>query len=524
MVDAIPLLLASKAGIKRDGTQFEGDYYVDGEWTRFQRGLPRKMGGYTRLMANLAGPPRELEIFKIGPLEYVHSGSGSKLERFTLNHNHVASVISDRTPGGFVADPMNDWTFAEVFDTAGSVMKIIAHAAPNLEDIANDVNRPIYIGDAADTAALTAVASSPTSDVSGGILAMQTYLVAYGSDGTVRWSVSNAPGDLAGVGSGAARVAEQKIVKGLMLRGGGQSPASLLWSLNALIRMSFIGGSAIWQFDTLTTENSILSPNSVIEYDGIYYWCGIDRFLMFNGILQELDNDLNLNFFYDNLTPGHAGKVFTAKMPRWGEIWFCAPMFGSEEPNHAVIYNVRESRRFGYPVWYDTPLPADGRGAAHYPLNHQHPLMTAASPVEPGGTLYALWHHEDGQPDRIEGVNVLAVRSFFETADFNNMTNSQSPSNRAIAVDCLEPDFIQSGDLTVQLIGRANARAAPVYSDPKPVAGVINLPEEQLAYFKEQARLVRFRFESNVQGGDYQMGQNLFHAKPGDARLLGAVE
>ena len=32
--------LKSIPGIKRDGTKFEGDVYVDGQWVRFQRGLP----------------------------------------------------------------------------------------------------------------------------------------------------------------------------------------------------------------------------------------------------------------------------------------------------------------------------------------------------------------------------------------------------------------------------------------------------------------------------------------------------
>lgn len=521
MVDGVPLILGSKAGIKRDGTQFEGEYYVDGQWCRFQRGLPRKMGGYTRIMTTLEGPPRELDLFKTGSLEYVHSGSGTKLERFTLNNNHVPSVVSDRTPAGFTTDPLNDWQFAQVYDTASAMMKLIAHAAPNLTDVANNVNRPAYIGDATGVAALTAIAPGPAGEISGGVMPMQTYLVAYGNDGTVKWSVSNAPGDFVGAGSGAARVAEQKIVKGWQLRGGAQSPAALLWSLNALLRMSFVGGSAVWQFDTLSTESSIRSANSVVENDGIYYWVGIDRFLMYNGILQELDNELNLNFFFDNLTEGQDGKIFAMKVPRWGEIWWCAPMFGSEEPNHAVIFNVRETRRAGYPVWYDTALPDDLRSAAHYPINHPHPFMAAARPVE-GLSTYALWHHDDGQPNRIEGTSVLAVPSYFETSDIS-LVSGQEPQNRALSVDFLEPDFDQTGNLTVQLVGRANPRALLVYGGPKIITPAATVSEEQLVYFKEQYRMVRFRFNSNVVDGDYQMGKPILHVKPCDARLLGGV-
>ena len=37
--------IRSLPGIKRDGTRFDGEFYPDGQWVRFQRGLPRKMGG-----------------------------------------------------------------------------------------------------------------------------------------------------------------------------------------------------------------------------------------------------------------------------------------------------------------------------------------------------------------------------------------------------------------------------------------------------------------------------------------------
>ena len=478
------------------------------------------MGGYTRLLTTLTGPPRELEVFKIGSLRYIHSGSGTKLERFTLDQNDNASVISDRTPAAYTSSADNDWSFGEVYDTASGNLKIIAHAAPNILDPANNVNQPIWVGDATGVAILTAVTGSPGDDVSGGVMALQTYAVAYGSNGAVLWSVSNNPGDFAGAGSGGANVTGQKIIKGLPLRGGGQSPAALLWSLDSLLRMSFIGGSAIWQFDTLSGESSILSSNTVIEFDGIYYWCGIDRFLMFNGVLQELDNDLNLNWFFDNLTPGYAGKAFSFKIPRYGEIWFCAPMFGNTEPSHAAIFNVRESRRSGYPVWYDTVLPDDLRGAAHYAQTTRSLLQTAATPIS-GLSTYALWRHEDGQPDRIEGTSVLAVRSFFETNDISMMDSQRDPSDKSLSVSFMEPDFIQNGPLTVQISGRANARSEQVYGDPVIIGGTTPAPsDEQLVNFNISRRELRFRFESNVQGGDYQMGKVIAHVQPTDGRLL----
>ena len=47
-----------KPGIQRDGTQFDAPVYVDGKWVRFQRGRPRKMGGYRGIFQNASGISR----------------------------------------------------------------------------------------------------------------------------------------------------------------------------------------------------------------------------------------------------------------------------------------------------------------------------------------------------------------------------------------------------------------------------------------------------------------------------------
>ncbi|MFK5165267.1 hypothetical protein, partial [Propionibacterium freudenreichii] len=50
--------LSVQPGIKRDGTKFETREYSDGTWCRFQRGVPKKMGGYRTLFTSLNGIAR----------------------------------------------------------------------------------------------------------------------------------------------------------------------------------------------------------------------------------------------------------------------------------------------------------------------------------------------------------------------------------------------------------------------------------------------------------------------------------
>jgi hypothetical protein len=100
--------IKSLPGIKRDGTRLEGDQYVDGQWVRFQRGLPRKMGGYRSINKFLRGLPRALLEYTQDLQTYVHAGSANRVERFYIDGSYNTSVITDRTPTtGFTTSDAN---------------------------------------------------------------------------------------------------------------------------------------------------------------------------------------------------------------------------------------------------------------------------------------------------------------------------------------------------------------------------------------------------------------------------------
>ena len=584
--------IRSAPGIKRDGTKFEGDQYVDGQWVRFQRGLPRKIGGYRSINKFLRGLPRALAEYTQDLQTYIHAGSSDRLERFFIDSTFNTSVITDRTPtSGFTTDDANMWQFATSYDTT-SGNQLVAQVAPNLNCICNSSNGELFIGNLLGTSVLTAVALVPANfSATGGVATLPPYTFVFGNDGYVAFSVPNTPNDFTGSGSGNAYITGQKIVRAMPLRGGpGNSPSGLFWSADSLIRASYVGSTPIFQFDTISTQSSILSSSSVIEYDGIFYWIGTDRFLMFNGVVREVENNMNLNFFFDNLNYAQRQKVFAYKVPRFGEIWWCFPFGDSTEPNHAVIYNVREN------TWYDTELPNDGRGAGLFPAVFSKPLLSGVAPQEAqafsvtvtaagtgytvGDTLavvggiglitteltvstvngtggitgititnagqystaptnpvsvtggtgsaatftitydnpYKFWVHETGT-DEIDGLTLNPIQSYFETADLSLPVTEQV--NKSLQVLMLEPDFVQSGDMTVSVRGRANARAPEVNGVTMTFPETPQTPQEQVVFLKTQRRELRFRFESNAIGGDYQAGLILAHVQPGDGTTLG---
>jgi hypothetical protein len=64
-------------------------------------------------------------------------------------------------------------------------------------------------------------------------------------------------------------------------------------------------------------------------------------------VVQEVPNQMNANYFFDNLNYAHANKVWGTKVARWGEIWWFYPRGTDTECGNAIIFNYREN------IWYD---------------------------------------------------------------------------------------------------------------------------------------------------------------------------
>jgi hypothetical protein len=220
--------------------------------------------------------------------------------------------------------------------------------------------------------------------VSGGVVVLHPYVFVYGNNGYLRNCSAGNFEDWVSADANEVNVATGKFVKGLPVRGGSNAPSGLFWSLDSLVRVSFVGGvgtpAQFWRYDVISSQSSIVSSQSVIEYDGIYYWCGVDRFLLYNGVVKEIPNNMNQNYFFDNLNYEQRQKVYATKVPRFGEIWWFYPRGDSEECNDAIIYNVRED------TWYDVGQALGSRRSAgyfsqvfHYPINSSNEVNTTGA-------------------------------------------------------------------------------------------------------------------------------------------------
>jgi len=418
--------LDTKPGVQRDGTIFDKQFYNDGRWMRFQRGRPRKMGGYRVISDQMTGPSRGIWVNAQNAFNYIFSGYNNGLQVLTIDDNGVGAGIGNFALSNFTASDLNLWQFDGFYDVAGAgVQTLLAHPNQGLAAIDNDTNTPVLIGDingltmsqigtftATITSTGTAVVTIPALNpligagqtitgtsippnttvvsvsttnitlssvipagvivatfsnnisVSGGVVTLHPYVFVYGNNGLIQNCSAGNAQDWVSADANATNVATGKIVQGLPVRGGSNAPSGLFWSLDSLIRVSYIGGTGTpvqyWRYDIISSQSSILSSQSAIEYDGIYYWCGVDRFLMYNGVVKEIPNNMNQNYFFDNLNYAQRQKVWVSKVPRFGEIWWFYPRGDATECTDAIVYNVREN------IWYDAGEALGARRSAGY--------------------------------------------------------------------------------------------------------------------------------------------------------------
>jgi hypothetical protein len=678
-------------GIKRDGTVFESREFTDGVWTRFQRAVPVKMGGYREIFQDKYGVARGMIINGYGGQNYIFTGNEDTLNAFTTDtvfgagsgpspanmlvgyavktlvsntsstftvagdqtalYPNGTKVVFNQTPGAqqytvsgatfggvntvvsftptslagaptnvwvanvyYQPDPLNTWQFDMLYNPQGGALQVLAHAGLNLENIDNNRVTPVYAGNIipgvggewyfealADTEGMNA--TNAPIEVDGGVCVLYPFIFVYGSNGFIANNHVEAVyanqnfKDWNGTLANRVNMAAGKIVKGIPVRGGTNSPSGLFWATDSLIRVSFTGNSAqYWKYDIISSQISIMSSNAVVEMDGIYYWMGVDRFYLYNGTVQVLPNDKNINWVYNNLNYAQRQKVWATKVPRFNEIWFFYPRGTSTECNDAIIYNVKDKiwydagqavgthRSCGYttevfpsPIWASwdfniifnlpdnvdaTPVGAPAPAGNQFyilgnvtpkffpgksfqfsnsPGDPQYVVQTAAfnpvynatlitatdaviSPypaigdiVYPVTSGYKMWVHETGN-NAVTSLESFSVPASITTCDISWVGGDPSQDsprglNRRIHLRRVEPDFVQTGDMTLQVIGSKFARGAQELS-PVFTFG----PNDGKVDLRIENRESRLKFSSDVLNGHYEMGRVLITAEPGDER------
>lgn len=514
--------IKSKPGVQRDNTAYNAEAYINAQWMRIYEGVPRKIGGYQ--LIEYGGPDIIRNLFTVPRSQSIdlYIGRRATVGFLNITYAGISSTETDRTPiTDFVPDDNNLWMF-DLY-TGGppdNINYIFAHAAPNALNITNPTDGTIFFGDVSLTTPLMPVldiAGDPVQ-VSGGIVYLSPFMIAYGNDGVIVWSpISPSPSPTGwDTLNDQLTIANTKIVRGYRTRS--DTPTALFWSLNSLVRVTYSPSLNTFTSSTVEENITVMSPNCIVQYNQMFFWIGTDQFYFFNGIVQKLTNTMNNDFFFENVNKNARGKIWGLSIPRYKEIWWHYPAGTSEECNKVIIYNVESD------IWYDSVL---GRSAGVQTSVFPYPLMADAEEnaypgyIIPDLEVFPLWMHEKGT-DRVVSNNAFAIPSYFETHQMDLFSNANANSN-LLRSRRIVPDFEQIGPMTVTVNYQMYPNS-PVLSDGPytfnstvyNINGSVQTQGTEFIDLASQGALVSFLFESNIQGGFYMLGKTLYFYNEGD--------
>lgn len=173
---------------------------------------------------------------------------------------------------------------------------------------------------------------------------------------------------------------------------------NLIWTDTALYRMTFVGGSDVYDFYP-AGQMQIVGPNACLDVDGVAYCMGYDNFYNYTGTLNLQGCDVWTTVFDPNestsILRSQAEKTFCFSLEVKSELtWVYPSIGGNGECDRYVSFNWEDG------IWYCgnwVRTAAKGRAPAMggYPygvnagLLYQHEI--GLDGIEPSGTVAIPW-------------------------------------------------------------------------------------------------------------------------------------
>jgi hypothetical protein len=445
----VPLIY--KPGIQRDGTDFQDQYCIDGQWIRFVNGQIKKMKGNQEIYKPQLNVTH-MDIYN-APNNYVLIyTSNSHVNRCITDLNVVSN---DKEVLTLQSMPNRTWQSLKFIGKDGNPYLALL-ATFNGSNMLSSTNGVLYWKSMVNdeefiTYTDEIIPGNTTNIVSGGILFSNPCLYLYGNNGTIIRSRTDDPLNFEGGDSGVYKISENKLIFGASIRGGNNSPSFLFWTQNSVIYLTNVADPANtdqpvdFQREEITTNSSLMSSRAIVQYDSLFFWLGTDRVFVYNGIVDSIKNDVNFEYFLENVDLSKRQKIYGYKIARYGEVrWAYPEKIYKNNPTvgctRELVYNVRENS------WYDTAIRRDcvtvyeatgdilsyGESCINYPYAAEN-------------SYNSIWKQEIGYNEVRLGGQQNNIPSFFTTPYFGfvafNPAKNGNAVDKYIVLDQIEPDF-----------------------------------------------------------------------------------
>ena len=256
----------------------------------------------------------------------------------------------------------------------------------------------------------------------------------------------------------------------------------------SLHSMRFVGAPFTFQFQTVSTDISMISPNAAVNARGSVYFMDKGGFYVYNGSVQPLPCSVK-DYVFSNLNEDQSFKVFAAENNAFSEvIWYYPIGSGDTEITNYVSYNYAEN------LWSVGTLV---RGAWRGAGTRNKPLATSVITDTDNNYLYS---HEVGFDD--DGSPMTA---YVESGDLEI-----EEGQRFMMISRVIPDFAFSGTTSDASIDMTiKGKDFPLGSTSTLATATVTSSTDQ-NHVRARARHPIVRLESSGSGYGWRLGDLRF--------------
>lgn len=214
----------------------------------------------------------------------------------------------------------------------------------------------------------------------------------------------------------------------------------LLFTINAVYTMIYVGKPDIWVIRLLTDADGLIGQNAVMDIPDAVVWQGQNDFYIYNGsVVSQIPNNTLLHWMIDNINWHYAFIGFARKVMEFDEVWWffnnendpvTPPNAATTEPNNYIIWNYMEGHftngRMIRTAAEKPTNPARAQYLAIGTCNNSYPTK--------------LYQHEVDYTDNdndMEG-SLTTNYNLFEKGDFVQQISQIIPSNLILPIGSLD--------------------------------------------------------------------------------------
>ena len=265
----------------------------------------------------------------------------------------------------------------------------------------------------------------------------------------------------------------------------------LVFTDESLHSMRFVGGPFVFDFSTLSTDVSMVSPRAAINARGSVYFMDEGGFNVYNGSVQPLPCSVK-DYVFSNLNVGQSYKVFAAENSAYSEVtWYYPIGTGDTEITNYVTYNYEEN------LWSVGTLD---RGAWFDSGMGDSPIATGVD-TDTAATYNYLYSHETGFD-----ADGSAMTAYVESGDLEI-----GDGEGFMFMSKVIPDFAFDGtDPSVSIT--VKGRDYPL-QDVTTLSSVTVNQSTTESYLRARARHPVIRVESTGSGYGWRLGTLRFQIR-----------